>query len=94
MTDCKSEGCWEEDFFGDGEEMDGRDGTRKETQDTTRLVEIEEVKRDIRALLIVTKLSLVNAHKDKADGWGASLDAHKDKEAGWGVSLKCAFCPG
>jgi hypothetical protein len=80
VTDCKSQGCWEEDFFGDGEEMDGRDGTREETQDTTRLVEIEEVKRDIRALLIVTKLSLVDAHKDKVDGWGASL--------------KCASCPG
>ena len=51
-----------------------------DTQDTTRLVEIEELKRAIRALLFVTKLSRVDAHKDKA--------------AGWGATLKCASCPG
>jgi hypothetical protein len=45
-----------------------------------RLVEVEEVKRVIRALLFVTKLSPV--------------DAHKDKEVGWGVTLKCASYPG
>ena len=61
------------------EEMDGRDGTREDTQDTTRLVEIEELKRAIRALLFVTKLSRVDAHKDKA--------------AGWGPTLKCVSCP-
>jgi hypothetical protein len=55
------------------EEMDGRDGTREDTQDTTRIVEIEKVKRTIRALLFVTKLSPVDAHKDKAVGWGATL---------------------
>ena len=60
--------------------MEGRDGTREDTQDTTRLVEIEEVKRVIRALLFVTKLSLVDTHKDKA--------------AGWGATLKCASFPG
>jgi hypothetical protein len=54
--------------------------TREDTQDTTRLVEIEEVKRSIRALLFVTKLSPV--------------DGHKDKSAGWGATLKCASCPG
>ena len=62
------------------EEMDGSDGTREDTQDTTRLVEIEELKRAIRALLFVTKLSQVDEHKDKA--------------AGWGATLKCASCPG
>ena len=59
--------------------MDGRDGTREDTQDTTRLVEIEELKRAIRELLFVTKLSPV--------------DAYKEKEAGWGATLKCASCP-
>ena len=59
--------------------MDGRDGTREDTQDTTRLVEIEELKGAIRALLFVTKLP---------------VDAHKDKAAGWGATLKCASCPG
>jgi hypothetical protein len=59
--------------------MDGRDGTREDTQDTTRLVEIEKVKRAIWALLFVTKLSPV--------------DAHKDKTAGWGATLKCSSCP-
>jgi hypothetical protein len=53
--------------------MDRRDGTREDTQDTTRLVEIEEVKRAIRSLLFVTKLSPVDAHKDKTVGWGATL---------------------
>jgi hypothetical protein len=51
--------------------MDRRDGTHEDTQDTTRLVEIEEVKRAIRTLLFVTKVSPVDAHKDKAAGWGA-----------------------
>ncbi len=60
--------------------MDGRDGTREDTQDTTRFAETEEVKCAIRALLFVTKLSPVDAHKDKA--------------AGWGATLKCASCPG
>jgi hypothetical protein len=68
------------EFFGGRVEMDERDGTREDTQDTTRLVEIEEVKRAIRALLFVTKLSPVDAHKDKA--------------AGWGATLTCASCPG
>jgi hypothetical protein len=62
------------------EEMDGRDGTREDTQDTTRFVEIEGLKRAIRALLFVTKVSRV--------------DTHKDKETGWGTTLKCASCPG
>jgi hypothetical protein len=51
--------------------MDGSDGTHEDTQDTTRLVQIEEVKRAIRALPFVTKLSPVDAHKDKTAGWGA-----------------------
>jgi hypothetical protein len=59
--------------------MDGRDGNREDTQHTTRILEIEEVKRAIWALLFVTKLS--------------PIDAHKDKENGWGATLKCASCP-
>jgi hypothetical protein len=59
--------------------MDGRDGTREYTQDTTRVVEIEELKCGIRVLLFVTKLSRAYAYKDKADWWGATL--------------KCASCP-
>ena len=38
--------------------MDGSDGTRKDTEDTT-LVQIEELERTIRALPFVTKLSPV-----------------------------------
>jgi hypothetical protein len=63
-----------------GTKKDSRDGTRGDTQDTTRLVEIEELKSAIRALLFVTKLSRVDAYKDKA--------------AGWGATIKCASCPG
>jgi hypothetical protein len=51
-------------FFGkkDLEEMDGSDGTRKDTdtEDTT-IVQIEEVERAIRVLTFVTKLSPVGA---------------------------------
>jgi hypothetical protein len=53
--------------------MDGRDGNQKDTQDTTRLVEIEEVNRAIRTLLFVTKLSPADTHKDKTVWWGATL---------------------
>ena len=58
---------------------DGRTGETEHAQDSTRLAEIEELKRAIRALLFVTKLSPV--------------DAHKDKVAGWGVCLTCYSCP-
>jgi hypothetical protein len=51
------------------------DGTR---EDTTILVQIEEVKRVIRTLPFVTKLSPVRGH----NGHGA----------GWGVSLRCFSC--
>ncbi len=60
--------------------MDGSDGTREDTEDTTMLVQIEEVNRTIRALPFVTKLSPVDTHKDKA--------------VGWGVCLTCYSCPG
>ena len=53
--------------------MDGSDGTREDTEDTTMLVQVEVVKRTIRALHFVTKLSPVDAHKDKAAGWGVCL---------------------
>ena len=56
--------------------MDGSDRTREDTEDTTMLVQIEEVKRTIRALPFVTKLSPVDAHKDKAAGWGACLTCY------------------
>ncbi len=40
--------------------MDGpvSDGTREDTEDTTMFLQIEEVIRVIRALLVVTKLSV------------------------------------
>ena len=40
--------------------MDGSDGARKDTEDTTMFVQIEEVIRVIRALPFVTKLSSVH----------------------------------
>ena len=46
------------------------DGTR---EDTTVSVQIEEIKRAIRALPFVTKLSPVRAHKGHGAGWGVSL---------------------
>ena len=41
------------------EEMDGSDGTREDTEDTTMIVQIEEVKCVIWSLCCVTKLSPV-----------------------------------
>ena len=52
-----------------------RDGTNG---DTTTFVQMEEIKRAIRALPFVTKLSPVRAHKSHG--------------AGWGVSLRCSAC--
>ena len=43
------------------EEMEGSDGTREDTEDTTMLLQIEEVMSAIGALPIVTKLSPVGA---------------------------------
>jgi hypothetical protein len=48
--------------------MDGSEGTHEDTEDTTMLVQIEEVKRTIRVMPFVTKLSSVDVHKDKAAG--------------------------
>ncbi len=49
------------------------DGTR---EDTTILVQIEEVKCTIRTLSFVTKLSPVGTHNSYGDGWGTSLTSY------------------
>ncbi len=54
------------------------DGTRQDTEDTTTLVQIEEVNRAIRALLLVTKLSPVGGRNSHGDGY-------------W-VTLRCSSC--
>jgi len=51
----------------------GNDTNREDVEDTTILVQIEEVNRVIRALPFVTKLWPVDTHKDKTDGWGDTL---------------------
>ena len=61
--------------------MDGSDGTRKDTEDTT-LVQIEDLERTIRALPFVTKLSPVGAHNGHGAGWGASLRCFACQEYG------------
>ena len=53
--------------------MDGSDGTRKDTEDTTMLVQIEEVMRAIWALPFVTKLSPVGARNSHGHGYQVSL---------------------
>jgi len=55
------------------------DGTRG---DTTTSVQIEELKRAIRALPFVTKLSPVRAHNGHGDGWGVSLRCSACEEYG------------
>jgi hypothetical protein len=61
------------DFEKEREEMDGSDGTRKDTEDNTTIVQIEEVKRAIRALLFVTKLSPVGGRNSHGDGYRVTL---------------------
>jgi hypothetical protein len=53
--------------------MTGSDGTREDTQDTTILVQIEEVMRTIRELPFVTKLSPVAARNSHGHGYQVSL---------------------
>jgi hypothetical protein len=53
--------------------MDGSDETRKDTEDTTTLVQIEEVKCDIRTLLFVSKLSPVSGRNSHGDGYRVTL---------------------
>ena len=50
--------------------MDGIDGTREDTDDTTMITRTEVVNCDIRSLPFVTKLSPVDTHKDKSLGGG------------------------
>jgi hypothetical protein len=52
-------------------QMDGSDGTRKDTEDTT-LVQSEELERAIRALPFVTKLSPVGARNSHGHGYQVS----------------------
>ena len=53
--------------------MEESDGTREDTEDTTILLQIEEVMRAIRALPIVTKLSRVGARNSHGHGYRVSL---------------------
>ena len=62
-------------------EMDGGDGTRKDTEDTT-FVQIEEVMCAIRTLSFVTKLSPVGARNSHGHGYRVSLRYPSCKEYG------------
>ncbi len=59
--------------------MEGSDGTCKDTEDTTMLVQIEEAKCDSRNLSYVTKLSPVRAVNGMGPGWKPSLCARVQK---------------
>jgi hypothetical protein len=59
-------------------EMDGSDGTRKDTEDA----QIEEVKCAIRALLFVTKLSPVGCRNSHGDGYRVTLRCPSCEEYG------------
>ena len=60
--------------------MDGRDGTREDTEDTTMLLQIEEVMSAIGALPIVTKLSPVGARNSHGHGYRVSLRCFSSEE--------------
>jgi hypothetical protein len=53
--------------------MDGSDETRKDTEDTAMLVQIDEVMCAIRSLSFVTKLSPVGARNSHGHGYQDSL---------------------
>ena len=55
--------------------MDGSDGTRKDTEDTT-LVQIEELERTSRALPFVTKLSPVDVRNSHGHGYQGNVQVH------------------
>ena len=60
--------------------MEGSDGTCKDTEDATMLVQIEEAKCAIRKLSYVTKLSPVRAVNGMGPGWQVSLSWSRCKE--------------
>jgi hypothetical protein len=62
--------------------MDRSGGTRKDTEDTTTLVQIEGVKRDIRSLPFVTKLLPVGGRNSHGDGYQVSLRCPSCEEYG------------
>ena len=64
------------------EEMEGSDGTREDTEDTTMLLQIEEVMSAIGALPIVTKLSPVGARNSHGHGYRVSLRCFACEEYG------------
>jgi hypothetical protein len=61
--------------------MDGSDGTRQDTEDTT-FVQIKEVIRVIRTLSFVTKLSSVGVRNSHGHGYQVSLRFPSSEEYG------------
>ena len=53
--------------------MEGSDGTREDTKDTTMLLQIEEMMCVIQAMPIVTKLSPVGECNSHGHGYRVSL---------------------
>ena len=49
-------------------QMDGNDGTREESEDSTMIVQMEEVRRVIRVMSFVTKLSPLGAYNRHGQG--------------------------
>jgi len=64
------------------EKMDGSDGTHKDTEDTTMIVQIEEMKRGIRVIPFATKLSPVGARNNHGHGYQDSLRCSSCEEYG------------
>jgi hypothetical protein len=62
--------------------MEGSDRTCEDTEDTTTLVQIEDLKFAIRKLLYVTKLSPVRVVNGMGPGWQVSLSCSRCQEYG------------
>ena len=65
-------------FRGEGQlEMDGNDGTREESEDSTMIVQMEEVMCVVRVMPFVTKLSSLGAHNRHGPGCQVSLSCFR-----------------
>ncbi len=62
--------------------MDGNDSARKDTEDNTRLVQIEDVNRVIWSLPFVSKLSSLGGRNSHGDGYQVSLRCPACEEYG------------
>ena len=60
--------------------MEGNDGTREESEDSTMIVQMEEVMCVVRVMPFVTKLSSLGVHNRHGQGWQVSPSCFRGKK--------------